>query len=99
MTYEEVKDGITKLINNPDTAQADAIELLKGIEADYTGMDNLRARSETDAERIRTLQDTNARLFLSQVEKPTEEAPDIDIEDGEEYIDNFFDNLGGRKDE
>ena len=74
MTYEEVKTRITGLVASPDTAQADALDLLKDIEADYTTMDTLRTRATEDAEKIRTLQDTNARLFLGQTTEKKDES-------------------------
>ena len=95
MTYADLKTKITNLISNPDTAQADALELLKELEADYTTMDTLRTRAEEDANRIRTLQDTNARLFLGQVSPAPEEKHEFSEEDGAAFIDNFFDNLEG----
>lgn len=96
MTYEEVSKKITGLVNSPDTAQADALDLLKELEADYTTMDTLRTRTTEDAERIRTLQDTNARLFLGQTQKPGEsESVELDETDGEEFIDDFFNKLEG----
>lgn len=99
MKYEDLKKRIEKLITSPDTAQADAIELLADLEADYTTMDTLRTRAAEDAERIRTLQDTNARLFLGQVSPAEKEEPTVDESDGEEFIENFFDNLGGNENE
>ena len=96
MTYEEVSKKITGLVNSPDTAQADALDLLKELEADYTTMDTLRTRATEDAERIRTLQDTNARLFLGQTQKPGEsENVELDETDGEEFIEDFFNKLEG----
>ena len=95
MTYADLKKKIENLVTSPDTAQADAVELLKELEADYTTMDTLRTRAEEDANRIRTLQDTNARLFLGQVGQPEEEKPAVSEMDGEEFIDSFFDNLTG----
>lgn len=95
MTYDDVKTRITKMVNNPDTAQADALELLKDLEADYTTMDTLRTRAEEDATRIRTLQDTNARLFLGQTtpDAPDDSGDELDETDGQNFIDNYFDNL------
>ena len=95
MTYEEVKTRITGLVASPDTAQADALDLLKDIEADYTTMDTLRTRATEDAEKIRTLQDTNARLFLGQTTEKKDEsgADELDESDGQAFIDNYFDNI------
>lgn len=91
MKYEDLKKRIEKLITSPDTAQADAVELLKDLETDYTTMATLRTRAEEDAERIRTLQDTNARLFLGQTSPVEDEKPELE---GKDYIDDFFDKLG-----
>ena len=99
MKYEDLKKRIEKLVTSPDTAQADAVELLAELEADYTTMDTLRTRAEEDADRIRTLQDTNARLFLGQVNPAPEEKHEISEDDGEDYINNFFDQLGGSENE
>lgn len=95
MTYEEVKKRITGIVSNPDTAQADALDLLKDIEADYTTMDTLRTRATEDAEKIRTLQDTNARLFLGQTTEKdnTSGGEELDETDGQAFIDNYFDNI------
>ena len=78
MTYDEVKERITGLVTNPDKATEDAVGLLKDIEADYTTMDSLAEAHKTDEARIRELQDTNQKLFLSVTEQPK------DIEDEED---------------
>lgn len=91
MKYEELTKRIEKLLTSPDTAQADAVELLKDLKADYTTMATLRTRAEEDAERIRTLQDTNARLFLGQTSQVEDDKPELE---GKDYVDNFFEQLG-----
>ena len=65
MTYEELKERITGLVSNPDTAANDAIGLLSDLEKDYETMSSLAEKSKTDDEKIRNLQDTNQKLFLS----------------------------------
>lgn len=94
MNYAEVKERVTKLVSSPDTAQADALDLLKEFESDYTTMDTLKTRASEDAERIRTLQDTNARLFLGQTSDHEEgNNSGLDETDGDDYINEFFDNI------
>lgn len=76
MTYDEVKTRITELIGNPDTAQENAVGVLKDLEADYTNMDSMTAKVAEQDEKIKTLQDTNQRLFLSvtgQADEPEDE--------------------------
>lgn len=65
MTYEELKARITGLVSNPDTAANDAVGLLSDLEKDYNTMSSLAEKSKADDEKIRSLQDTNQKLFLS----------------------------------
>lgn len=65
MTYDEVKTRITELIGDPDTAQEKAVKVLEDLKADYTNMDSLTAKVTEQDNKIKTLQDTNQRLFLS----------------------------------
>lgn len=93
MTYEEVKKAVTALIANPETAQTEAMDLLKRLEEDYTSLTSLQTKSAEDAERIRTLQDTNQRLFLmqtGQVDTSDDETPELE---GTEAVDAFINDL------
>lgn len=65
MTYDEFKTRFTTLIGNPDTAQAQSVGFLQDVEKDYTSLDSMTKKSEADDKRIRALQDTNQKLFLS----------------------------------
>lgn len=85
MTYDEVKTRISDLIGNPDTAQAHAVSLLEDLKTDYDSLDSMTAKVDEDATRIRDLQDTNQKLFLSvtgpgahEPEEPKEPEPGID---------------------
>ena len=66
MTYTEVKDKVNSMVASPDTMAEAAIGLLKDLEGDYTSAENLKAENARLTERIKTLQDTNQRLFLMQ---------------------------------
>lgn len=73
MTYEEVKTRLTTIIGNPDTAQTEAVGFLADLEKDYTSLDSMTKKSEADDKRIRELQDTNQKLFLSVTGAPAKE--------------------------
>jgi hypothetical protein len=73
MTFEEVEKGLAELLKNPDTAQAGAKDFLEKIKPDYDTMESLSAKSKEDDKRIRDLQDTNQKLFLSVTGENTEE--------------------------
>lgn len=73
MTYEEVKTRITALVGNPDTAQENAVTLLSDLEKDYTTLDSMTSKVSESEKRIRDLQDTNQKLFLSVTGQPAEE--------------------------
>lgn len=65
MTFEEVEKGLAELLKNPDTAQAGAKDFLEKIKPDYDTMESLSTKSKEADKRIRDLQDTNQKLFLS----------------------------------
>lgn len=65
MTFKEVEEGLAELLKNPDTAQAGVKDFLEKIKPDYDTMESLSTKSKEDDKRIRDLQDTNQKLFLS----------------------------------
>lgn len=76
MTIDEVKTRITDLVSNPDKATENAVGLISDLEADYTNLDSMTAKVADQDARIKELQDTNQRLFLSvtgQAKEPEEE--------------------------
>lgn len=82
MTYEEVKNRLTDIVGNPDTAQEKAVVFLSDLETDYTTLDNMAKKVSEQENRIRDLQDTNQKLFLSVTgtpePEPEEPEPGID---------------------
>lgn len=76
MTIDEAKTRLTDLIGNPDTAAEKAVGFISDLEADYTNLDSMTAKVSEQESRIKELQDTNQRLFLSvtgQTKEPEEE--------------------------
>lgn len=84
MTYDEVKERITGLVSDPDKAAENATTLLSDLEKDYTTMTSMADKAGEQEKRIRDLQDTNQRLFLSVTgqeqgsQDEPEEEPGID---------------------
>lgn len=89
MKFDEVKERITGLISDPDKAAENAVGLLSDLESDYTSMDSMAEKSEADEARIRELQDTNQKLFLSVTGTPPEEEEEEEKEPGIDW-DNLF---------
>lgn len=81
MKFDEVKERIANLISDPDKSAENAVSLLTDLEADYTTMDSLAEKQAEDENRIRELQDTNQKLFLSVTGQPEEE-PEDEREEG-----------------
>lgn len=87
MKYEDYEARVTALISNPDTAPTVAQEFLSEIKADSEAFASLEAGiAERDA-RIRDLQDTNMKLFLSQ------SAPAGEDDEEEKTADEILDEL------
>lgn len=73
MTYQEYESALNGIVQNPDTAPTTVQSLLQEIKTDT---DALAAAVEGIAERdarIRDLQDTNIKLFMSQSSAPENE--------------------------
>lgn len=73
MTWDEVEKKVTDLISNPDTAAEKAVSFLDDLKTDYSSFNSMTEKSEQDEKRIRDLQDTNQKLFLSVTGQPKEE--------------------------
>lgn len=73
MTIEEVKTRVTDLVSNPDKATENAVGLISDLEADYTNLDSMTAKVAEQEARIKDLQDTNQKLFLSVTGQPAED--------------------------
>lgn len=87
MLYDDYEKRVTALISNPDQAPVTAQEILSEIKTDTEKITSLEASiAEKDA-RIRDLQDTNMKLFLSQ-STPVEDEPEEKSAD--EILDELF---------
>ena len=87
MTYDDYEKRVSALISNPDQAPITAQEILSEIKTDTEKIASLESSiAEKDA-RIRDLQDTNMKLFLSQ-SAPVEDEPEEKSAD--EILDELF---------
>lgn len=66
MTYEEYEAAINKMVAEPETAPIAAQSLLQAIKDDGAALDAAQAAIRDRDDKIRTLQDTNIKLFLTQ---------------------------------
>lgn len=89
MTFDEAKVGLTKIVQNPDTALAELPTFLEQLEQDYSSFNTAVEKITQQEDRIRTLQDTNARLFLMQTSQVSvDEGDEIELT-GAEAMDAF----------
>lgn len=93
MKYEELKTKLTEILQEPDTALVKVGSLLDEIKADYETMLSLTEKVGKQDARIRDLQDTNMKLFLSQTGQAPEQAEEEDDVEGPEAITNFINAL------
>lgn len=91
MKYEEYETSFNELFSNPDTALAGAGELLETLKTDLTILEELTATVAEQEQRIKDLQETNLKLYLSQggsvEEEPKEETSGVDA------IEEFWEEL------
>lgn len=91
MTIDDYKTIVNGIVENPDTAPTASISLLEKIAADLADFESLKnAISEKDA-KIKDLQDTNIKLYLSQTKQQEPEQPQDEAEEleGLELLQHF----------
>lgn len=91
MTFDEYKTGFDKILASPDTAMVEIAPLLDSLKTDLETLESVQGEVETLNGRIRDLQDTNIRLFLSQGGKGSDDAEEINENDV--AVDDFFNSI------
>lgn len=76
MTKQEYHDLINKMITEPDSATVTAQSLLSEIDKDSEQLESLRSANADYEKRVRDLQDTNIKLFLSQTGQKSDPDPE-----------------------
>lgn len=93
MKYEEYENLINEGLKNPDKAPAIFKQVLEELKADTTTLGTQSEKIIEQDSRIRDLQDTNMKLFLSQTSARADEK-EVDEKTGQEAVDDFFNKLG-----
>lgn len=83
MTKEEYKNLIDSMVAKPDEIAVTAKTLYDEIGKDVEQVESLKTANAEQEKRIRDLQDTNMKLFLSQTGAPPaeEDGKEVSIED------------------
>lgn len=87
-------DLINQSIKNPENAPNFMSDLISEIEKDASEFENIRSINEENQRKIKELQDTNMKLFLSQTTQKEEEIEEKD-QTQEEIIEDFIKELKG----
>lgn len=94
MDKTKYSELINKAISNKDDQEILFKELLDLVSADENEYNNLTTQVSEQSEKIRNLQDTNMKLFMSQTSELKEETEDEELE-GEDAVLEFMKKLGG----
>lgn len=88
--YENIAKGLTTE-NAPDVVK----QLLENIKADTESIEALTKSNEEKDTKIRDLQDTNIKLFLSQTGKANDDAKDEEalVEEEHKAVETEIDNI------
>lgn len=65
MKAEDYKNLITEMVSHPDSAADTATKLFAMVKEDSEIFETLTTKVSSQAQKIRDLQDTNTKLFLS----------------------------------
>lgn len=86
MPIDEIKKLITDMVSNPDESATLAASLIKQVDDDYTSMESLKKEMIEKDNKIKSLQDTNMKLFLQVTgqespEQSQEKTPEEKVND------------------
>lgn len=95
MTFEEFKTGLTEIVEHSDEKLAELPDFIKEVESDYSAASQLVEKIGNLEDRVRSLQDTNMKLYLAQTGSPADDGDEGDDEDltGSDAITAFWDKL------
>lgn len=91
MTFEEYEKSLNEVLQNPDTALANISGIMENLKTDLTNMSTLLSEKESLEARIKDLQDTNMKLYLSMNNgAPTSTEEEEEPAEGPAVIDEFI---------
>lgn len=93
MTYEEYEKRINGALANPDTAPTEFVNILSDLKTDLTAKDTLETEKTELETRVRDLQDTNMKLYLSVTGTSDEDGEEDEPAEGTAVVDELMDKL------
>lgn len=93
MTYEEYEKRINGALANADTAPTEFLNILSELKTDLTAKDAFEAEKTELETRVRDLQDTNMKLYLSVTGKSDEDEEEDEPAEGTAVVDELMDKL------
>lgn len=93
MTYEQYEERINKALANADTAPTEFVNILSELKTDLTAKDTLETEKSELETRVRDLQDTNMKLYLSVTGNSDEEEDEDEPAEGTAVVDELMDAL------
>lgn len=93
MTYEEYEKRINGALANADTAPTEFVNILSDLKTDLTAKDALETEKTELETRVRDLQDTNMKLYLSVTGASDEDEEEDEPAEGTDVVDELMDKL------
>lgn len=93
MTYEEYEERINNALANADTAPTEFVSILSDLKTDLTAKDALETEKTELETRVRDLQDTNMKLYLSVTGNSDEDEEEEEPAEGTAVVDELMDAL------
>ena len=94
MTYSEYENRIKEVLSKPDTALTEIQGVLDELKKDITTLETLTVTNTEQEKRIKDLQDTNMKLFLSTGKEIDDNNNDPDEPaEGEAVFKEFTDKI------
>lgn len=93
MTYEEYEKRINDALANADTAPTEFVNILSDLKTDLTAKDTLETEKTELETRVRDLQDTNMKLYLSVTGTSDGDEEEDEPAEGTAVVDELMDKL------
>ena len=93
MTYEEYEKRINGALANPDTAPTEFVNILSDLKTDLTAKDTLETEKTELETRVRDLQDTNMKLYLSVTGTSDKDGEEDEPAEGTGVVDELMEKL------
>ena len=93
MTYEEYEKRINGALANADTAPTEFVNILSDLKTDLAAKEALETEKTELETRVRDLQDTNMKLYLSVTGNSDEDEEEDEPAEGTAVVDELMDKL------